>query len=74
MRDVLAAEPLANPDYVSVADLATLAELDEVPDAAPSRWRSASAQPGSSTTNSSRDVTLTPCIRERASEAWGSEP
>ena len=34
MRDVLAAEPLANPDYVSVADLATLAELDEVPDAA----------------------------------------
>jgi pantoate--beta-alanine ligase len=30
MRDVLAGEPLANPDYVSVADGATLAELDRV--------------------------------------------
>jgi len=30
MRAVLAREPLAHPDYVSVADLATLAELDRV--------------------------------------------
>jgi pantoate--beta-alanine ligase len=30
MRDVLAAEPLADPDYVSVADPDTLAELDVV--------------------------------------------
>jgi pantoate--beta-alanine ligase len=30
MRDVLAAEPLADPDYVSVADTATLKELDHV--------------------------------------------
>jgi pantoate--beta-alanine ligase len=30
MRDVLAEERLANPDYVSVADTATLEELDEV--------------------------------------------
>ncbi|MBI3752272.1 MAG: pantoate--beta-alanine ligase [Chloroflexi bacterium] len=30
MREVLAGEPLANPDYVSVADLATLRELDRI--------------------------------------------
>jgi len=30
MRDVLAGEPLANVEYVSVADAATLAELDDV--------------------------------------------
>ncbi len=30
MRDVLATEPLADPEYVSVADGATLAELDRV--------------------------------------------
>ena len=30
MRDVLAAEPLADVDYVSVADGATLRELDRV--------------------------------------------
>lgn len=30
MRDVLATEPLAEPDYVSVADGATLAELDVI--------------------------------------------
>ena len=30
MRDVLAAEPLADVDYVSVADADTLAELDDV--------------------------------------------
>jgi pantoate--beta-alanine ligase len=30
MRDVLAAEPLADPDYVSVADPDMLAELDVV--------------------------------------------
>jgi pantoate--beta-alanine ligase len=31
MRDVLAAEPLAHPEYVSVADGTTLTELDRVP-------------------------------------------
>jgi pantoate--beta-alanine ligase len=31
MRAVLAAEPLAHPDYVSIADLDTLAELDAIP-------------------------------------------
>ena len=31
MRDVLAAEPAATTDYVSVADADTLAELDEIP-------------------------------------------
>jgi pantoate--beta-alanine ligase len=30
MRDVLAEEPLAHPEYVSVADWTTLAELDRV--------------------------------------------
>jgi pantoate--beta-alanine ligase len=30
MREVLAAEPLATPDYVSVADEATLDELDTI--------------------------------------------
>jgi pantoate--beta-alanine ligase len=30
MREVLASEPLAEPDYVSVADMSTLRELDEV--------------------------------------------
>jgi pantoate--beta-alanine ligase len=30
MREALASEPLARPDYVSVADVATLAELDRV--------------------------------------------
>ena len=30
MRDELAREPLAEPDYVSVADGTTLAELDRV--------------------------------------------
>jgi pantoate--beta-alanine ligase len=34
MRDVLATEPLADPEYVSVADVATLKELDRVGDAA----------------------------------------
>ena len=35
MGDVLAAEPLATPAYVSVADGRTLAELDQVPDDGP---------------------------------------
>jgi pantoate--beta-alanine ligase len=35
MRDELAGEPLAAPHYVSVADGATLAELERVPDAGP---------------------------------------
>jgi pantoate--beta-alanine ligase len=35
MGDVLAAEPLATPTYVSVADGRTLAELDQVPDDGP---------------------------------------
>ncbi len=35
MSDTLAAEPLATPAYVSVADGQTLAELDRVPDGAP---------------------------------------
>ena len=30
MREVLADEPLANPDYVSVADTKTLRELDHL--------------------------------------------
>ena len=30
MRDALAAEPLANPEYVSVADAETLDELDTI--------------------------------------------
>jgi pantoate--beta-alanine ligase len=30
MRDILAGEPLAEPEYVSVADAATLVELDEI--------------------------------------------
>ena len=30
MRAVLAAEPLAQPDYVSIADLDTLAELEAI--------------------------------------------
>ena len=34
MRDVLAAEPLATVDYVSVADAPTLKELDRVDGAA----------------------------------------
>lgn len=34
MRDVLATEPLAQPDYVSVADLGTLLELEVVDDPA----------------------------------------
>jgi pantoate--beta-alanine ligase len=35
MRAELGSEPLASPDYVSVADGATLAELERVPDGAP---------------------------------------
>jgi pantoate--beta-alanine ligase len=35
MRDALAAEPLATPAYVSVADGRTLAELDRIEDGAP---------------------------------------
>ena len=42
----LAAEPLADVDYVSVADGRTLAELDGSTARRSCRWRSGSARPG----------------------------
>ena len=53
MRDVLAGEPLAEPDYVSCADPETLSELARVDGPACCRWRSASVRSASSTTSHS---------------------
>ena len=56
MRETLAAEPLADVEYVSVADGATLDELDQASTARRCcRWPSASARPASSTTSRSAD-------------------
>ena len=45
MLEVLAKEPLADVEYVSVADGTTLAELDQVDGPALPRWPSASGRP-----------------------------
>ena len=56
MRETLTAEPLADVDYVSVADGTTLAELERSTARRCCRWRSVSGPRASSTTSCSSPI------------------